>query len=186
MATSRSTAMADLHGSWRLLLDGWRGTPLPAVADLRPARPASSVGLQIRWFALIGVASTLAYVALYALLREWVPATWANAAALLITAIGNTAANRRLTFGVRSNDGLVQDHAAGLLAFGLALGVMTASIGLLQALQPQSGRLTEVVVLVAANVAATVLRFVVLRAAILRRGRLLTRSAAAAAEGTTR
>jgi putative flippase GtrA len=49
---------------------------------------------RIATFSAIGVASTLAYVAIYAWLRLGTPAIEANALALVITAIGNTAANR--------------------------------------------------------------------------------------------
>jgi len=112
------------------------------------------------------LASTLAYVALYAWLREAVAAGVANAAALLITAAGNTAANRWLTFGIRGNDGLLRHHAAGLLALGAALLITSASLLLLDAVAPSRGRLAEVAVLVAANAAATLVRFALLRSAI--------------------
>ena len=46
------------------------------------------------------MASTLAYLLLYLLLRTGLGAQPANLLALLLTAVGNTAANRRLTFGV--------------------------------------------------------------------------------------
>lgn len=59
------------------------------------------LGLQLGIFAIIGVVSTVAYASLYLLLRGIVDPLWANAAALLVTALGNTAANRRFTFGVR-------------------------------------------------------------------------------------
>jgi putative flippase GtrA len=99
-------------------------------------------------FGVIGVASTLAYVALYAWLRQGVSAGLANAVALLATAVGNTAANRRLTFDVRGRSGLARDHAAGLAALGVALAITSASLGLLDALAPHHGRTTELVVLV--------------------------------------
>src|SRR5262245_1234586 len=50
-------------------------------------------------FAAIGVVSTAAYALLYAVLRGYASATVSNFIALVVTAIGNTAANRRLTFG---------------------------------------------------------------------------------------
>ena len=62
--------------------------------------PAGLTG-QLMRFAAVGVASTLAYLALYALLRTGVGPQTANLVALLVTAVANTAANRRLTFGVR-------------------------------------------------------------------------------------
>ncbi len=118
---------------------------------------------QVRTFAIIGVVSTAAYAVLYALLRVAVSAPIANAIALLATAIANTAANRRLTFEVRSNDGLGRDHLAGLVAFGVALVITTASLTLLRAAAPSAGRVLELTVLIAANVAATVVRFALLR-----------------------
>jgi putative flippase GtrA len=119
-------------------------------------------------FGAIGVASTLAYVALFTLLRGATSAGVANALALVMTALGNTAANRWLTFGVRGRDGIARDHAAGLLAFGAALAITSFSLVILNAVAPNHGRLTEVAVLVAANAAATLLRFVLLRLALKR------------------
>lgn len=116
-------------------------------------------------FAAIGLVSTLAWAGLYALLRgAGLGSVAANALALVVTAIGNTAANRRLTFGVRGRDGLARDHGAGLLAFSLALGLTTTAATLLDRLAPGAHRLVEIAVLSAANVAATVGRFVLLRA----------------------
>ena len=123
---------------------------------------------QLASFGVIGVVSTVAYVVLYAWLRMATPAGVANALALVITAVGNTAANRWLTFGVRGRDGLARDHAAGLLALGVALVVTSASLVVLSAVMPVHGRTTEIVVLVVANVVATVVRFLLLRLAINR------------------
>jgi hypothetical protein len=55
---------------------------------------------QLARFAGVGVASTLAYLALFVLLRDLLGAQAANLVALAATAVANTAANRRLTFGV--------------------------------------------------------------------------------------
>ena len=123
---------------------------------------------EVRRFVVIGIVSTLAYLAIYALLREVTSATLANAAALLITAVGNTYANRRFTFGVRGREGAARDHVGGLIAFGIALAITTSSIGVLHLLAPNAGRVTELAVLVAANVLATAIRFVVLRSWIVR------------------
>jgi putative flippase GtrA len=85
---------------------------------------------------------------------------------LVVTAVANTAANRRLTFEVRGRDGLARDHAAGLISFGVALAITSASLAILQQAEPQHGRMAEVAVLVAANAAATLVRFLLLRVAI--------------------
>ena len=123
---------------------------------------------EVRRFVAIGVVSTLAYLVIYAVLREFTSATLANAAALLITAVGNTYANRRFTFGIRGRDGAARDHVGGLIAFGIALVITTSSIGILHLLAPNAGRVTELAMLVAANVLATAIRFVVLRSWIVR------------------
>jgi putative flippase GtrA len=123
---------------------------------------------QISRFIAVGVASTLAYIALYAVLGGLLSAELANALALLITAVANTAANRRLTFGVTGRESLIRDHAVGILAFGLALAITTVSITLLHRYAPGAGRATELVVLVSANVLATLTRFLLLRSFISR------------------
>lgn len=123
---------------------------------------------EVRRFVVIGVVSTLAYLAIYAALREFTSATLANAAALLITAVGNTYANRRFTFGVRGRDGAARDHLGGLIAFGIALAITTSSIALLHLASANPGRVAELLVLVAANAIATAVRFLVLRAWIVR------------------
>lgn len=117
-------------------------------------------------FAAIGVVSTAAYVGLYAALRNVSPAAAANVVALVVTAVGNTAANRRLTFEVRGRDGLARHHIAGLLALAVALAMTSASLAALDVTAPHRGRLTEIAVLVAANAAATLVRFLLLRLAI--------------------
>ncbi len=71
-----------------------------------------TVGQLIR-FAGVGVVSTLAYSVIFLLLGIVLNSFVANTLALLITAVANTAANRRLTFGVRGNEGLAGDHAVG-------------------------------------------------------------------------
>ncbi|OGN81103.1 MAG: hypothetical protein A2X23_05200 [Chloroflexi bacterium GWC2_73_18] len=130
--------------------------------DRSPRRTLGQVGS----FTLIGVGSTLAYVALYALLRAVSPAAAANAAALVVTALGNTAANRRLTFRVRGRDRLARDHAAGLAAFGAALAITSASLAVLDLAIPDPSRTAEITLLVAANAAATLVRFLLLRLAL--------------------
>jgi putative flippase GtrA len=148
------------------------GSPRPAAAGGRAAtggpgpkpRPeARSISDEASSFAIIGVASTLAYVVLFTALRLVATAAVANAVALVVTAIGNTAANRRLTFRITGRETMLRDQAAGLAAFGLALAITTGAVGLLERLAPNPGRALEIVVLVAANGLATVARFVLMR-----------------------
>jgi putative flippase GtrA len=145
-----------------------------------PNRRPRETMRQVASFAVIGAASTVAYVAIYAWLRQGTPAAAANATALVITAIGNTAANRRLTFEVQGREGLVRDHAAGLLALGVALVITTTSLAAMDVLAPQRGRLVEIAVLVGANATATLIRFLLLLLAIDRRGDSLSSEPAVA------
>jgi putative flippase GtrA len=146
--------------------------PPPSTAGGRASIAAlvgSPFGRQLLTFGAIGIASTAAWAVLYLLLRRWLGPVGANATALVVTAIGNTAANRRLTFGVQGRDGLLRDHGAGLLAFGVALAITTGAAALLATVAPHASRLVELAVLIVANATATVGRFVLLRAWVGRR-----------------
>jgi glycosyltransferase involved in cell wall biosynthesis len=159
-----ATAIADLKGIARLTRAFAKGT-IP-VGQLREqlGRDAAPTGLlrQLIRFAAVGVVSTMAYLLLYSLLRNGMGAQGANFVALGITAIGNTAANRRFTFGVRGSHGAARHQFEGLIVFGLGLGLTSGSLAVLHALTAP-GRAVELSVLVAANLAATVLRFLLLR-----------------------
>jgi putative flippase GtrA len=155
-----STATDDMRGVWRLLRSR-RQVTLPGIR--RRAFPRRTLAAQVRRFAVIGVASTAAWAIIYLLLRGALTSLPANAIALVVTAIGNTAANRRLTFGVRGRQSLLRDHAAGLAAFSLALGLTSGAVLLLDVLAPHAGRIVEVGVLTVANLVATAARFVLLR-----------------------
>ena len=132
-----------------------------AMDDLRGmARVARQ---QLPSFAAIGVVSTLAYLNLFWLLRNVMGAVAANALALLATAVANTAANRRFTFGVTGRHRWLRHHLEGLVVFGLGLAMTTGALALLERAPGTPSRGAELATLVAANAAATLLRFVLLR-----------------------
>ena len=118
---------------------------------------------QLVTFGVTGVGSTIAYAILYLLLRTHAHAQVANALALLVTAVGNTLINRRFTFGVRERRGIAGDLIAGFVALGLALLITSAAVAILAVVAPSAGRVVEIAVLTAANVLATLMRFLVLR-----------------------
>lgn len=159
-----ATAVADLKGVARLAR-GFATGRIP-VAELREqlGRGAPKTGLlsQLVRFAAVGVISTLAYLVLFSMLRSGLGAQGANFVALGITAIGNTAANRRYTFGVRGKEGAARHQFEGLIVFGLGLALTSGSLAILHGLTAP-GRGLELAVLVLANLAATVLRFLLLR-----------------------
>lgn len=172
-----ATATEDLKGVWRLLR-GFAAGRIPiervrtelARPDLPSAVPGVPSGLlgQLLRFAGVGVASTVAYFVLYLLLRP-LGAQAANLVALLVTAVLNTAANRRFTFGVSGAKGALRHHLGGLAAFGMALALTSGSLWLLGIYWPGASSLVESAVLVVANLAATLLRFVALRLLMHRR-----------------
>jgi putative flippase GtrA len=123
---------------------------------------------QLVRFAGIGLASTLAYLVLFLLLRTGMGAQPANLIALLVTAVANTAANRRLTFGVTGRTGAGRHQLQGLVVFGLGLALTSDSLALLHATSAAPPLGIELTVLVAANLAATVLRFLLLRVWVFR------------------
>ncbi len=135
----------------------------------QPARPAG-LHRQLAGFAVVGAVSTIAYLALYLLLRDAMPAQPANALSLLGTAVGNTAANRRYTFGIRGRPQAGRHQARGLLAFGAGLLLTAAALAGLHAAVPQPGRGQEVSVLVGASLLATLVRFVLYRNWVFRGG----------------
>jgi putative flippase GtrA len=159
-----STAVEDVRGIVRLAR-GMASGRIP-VSEL-PAYTGDDVprGLttQLLRFAAVGVASTLAYLVLFLLLRGPMGAQGANFAALLLTAIGNTAVNRRFTFGVRGAVDRFRHQLQGLLVFGLGLALTAGSLALLHATVPDPQRWVEVAVLVGANVTATLVRFLLFR-----------------------
>jgi putative flippase GtrA len=90
--------------------------------------------------------------------------------ALAVTAVANTQANRRLTFGLRGRAGLIRQHLAGALVFLLSLALTWSALDLLRAVDPRAGGALELAVLVVASVFATVTRFVALRTWVFARG----------------
>jgi glycosyltransferase involved in cell wall biosynthesis len=130
-----------------------------AIEDLRGVARLFAASRVVR-FAAVGIASTLAYALLFLLLRAMLPAGAANALALAVTAVANTAANRRLTFGVRGRASLVRHHVLGAIVFFITLGLTSGALAVLHALDPHPGRLLEAAVLVVASACATVTRFV--------------------------
>ncbi|WP_307044279.1 bifunctional glycosyltransferase family 2/GtrA family protein [Streptomyces achromogenes] len=166
------TATDDLKGVWRvgralatgsLSLDRLR-RPFgddPRDRDIQDV--PGGLARQLVGFCVVGGLSTLFYLVLYSGFRQFGGSQIANALALLVSAVANTAANRRLTFGVRGRGGAVKHQAQGLVVFGIGLALTSGSLVALNAATSDPAHATELAVLVAANLAATVLRFLLFR-----------------------
>ena len=133
---------------------------LKGVARLAFATPVAR-------FAAVGLASTIAYALIFLALREGgLGAGLANALGLAITAVANTAANRRLTFGIRippARRELLRQHAAGATVYAMTLGLTAGALGILHATASDASRAIELSVLIAASLVATVTRYVALK-----------------------
>ena len=174
-----ATATADLTGVARMTRAFAMGS-LP-ISEIRAQLGREPIGVstpgvpprlatQLVRFAVIGVGSTLAYLVLFMVLRLGMGAQAANLISLLITAIANTAANRRFTFGVRGSSGAGRHQFEGLIVFGLGLALTSGALALLHT-GGEPGRATELIALVLANLAATVLRFLLFRNWVFRKNR---------------
>jgi putative flippase GtrA len=177
-----ATALADLRGVARLgraLASG--RLPVAAVRAQFGRAPLASTSLastslastslageppglagQAVRFAAIGVASTIAYLLLFVLFRGAIGAQPANLLALLLTAVANTATNRRVTFG-RTGRTPLRVHGQGLAVFALGVGVTSGALAVLSAAVAAPGLALELAVLIAASTVATALRFVLFR-----------------------
>jgi putative flippase GtrA len=171
-----ATARADLAGIVRLRrtqLSG--GLPLAELRARLARRPLldgagapSEVAGQLVAFAVIGGLSFVAYLLLFLLLRGIGTAQEANLGAVLITTVGNLAANRRWTFGVTGSAGAGRAQLQGLLVLVLGLVLTSGALALLHGAAPAAPRTAEIATLVVATAVATVLRFVLFRYWIFR------------------
>jgi putative flippase GtrA len=170
-----AAALGDLRGIVRLGTGLARGTirvPGLRSAQLRPADgPGRRLGGQLVSFVLIGVASTAAYLLLYLLLRTVVAAQAANAISLLLTAVANTAVNRRVTFGIQGRTDAARHQVRGLIAFAIGLALTSGALAALHASASQTSRTAELTVLIAANLTATLVRFGLYRSWVFRHPR---------------
>ena len=161
------TALADLRGMVRVgrrMISGAFRAPVAGRGG-----PSAGIPTGMTWqlpaFAIIGVVSTIAQLACYLLLRGMTLSPLpANAISLFVTAIGNTAANRRFTFGVTGTAGAFRQQLEGGIAFLIGLTLSTGCLTALHFAAPGASRFVEIGTLVFANGLATLVRFLLLRA----------------------
>jgi len=162
-----STALEDLRGVRRLLFRRPQGLRRRASNDVAAD--------QLLRFAGVGVISTLGYLFLFVAWRPMLGALGANAVAMAIATLFNTAVHRELSHG---SDGLLRRGRMVLVVLSLyAISVALTTGALLIAGVLWSGALApELVAITAANAVAAIFRFSVLRAWVFR-SRALTNPA---------
>jgi glycosyltransferase involved in cell wall biosynthesis len=156
-----STAADDLRGVWRLLVRRPSG--------LRRVRSNEVTADQLLRFAGVGVVSTLGYLFLFIAWRPLMGPFGANAVAMAIATLFNTAVHRELSHGTdgQARRGRLFAVAGGL--YVVSLGLTTLGLVLAHWLAP-SALLPELAAITVANLIAAVFRFAVLRAWIFRPG----------------
>jgi putative flippase GtrA len=141
-----------------------------AIDDLRGVARLAAASALAR-FLVIGVVSTAVFALLFLLLRAPLGAGGANAAALALTAVANTAANRRFTFRLRGRTDLARHHVRGAAVFVLTLALSNGALGVLHGIDATPPRAVELTVLVLASLGATVTRYVALKTWVFARRR---------------
>ncbi|MET4588723.1 GtrA family protein [Arthrobacter sp. 754] len=126
---------------------------------------------QLIRFTGVGIICTAASLALYALLRPWLGPQLANAAALILTSLMNTALNRRLTFRIAGQHRMARDHLHGVIVIAVALVITGGSLGVLHWLHPEATVADELWTTTLSGFLATAVRFTMLRHWIFRRAR---------------
>ncbi|NUP59331.1 MAG: bifunctional glycosyltransferase family 2/GtrA family protein [Pseudarthrobacter sp.] len=173
------TALADVRGMARLTRDLLYGRipvpelraalargPLPASSRSGEQTPGSSLFGQLVRFGAIGAASTLAYLLIFVSCRGFMDPQLANFLALITTAVANTGANRRFTFGIQGGNPL-RHHFEGLIIFGIGLLLTSGALAVVHSTTTPD-RWAEVLTVVTANLAATALRFLLFRLWVFR------------------
>jgi putative flippase GtrA len=133
----------------------------------RRARSNEVAADQLLRFAGVGVVSTLGYLFLFVAWRPLLGAFAANAVAMAIATLFNTAVHRELS---RTTDGQARRGRLYAVAGGLylvSLALTTLGLVVAQWIDP-SALVAQVIALTVANLLAAVVRFAVLRAWIFR------------------
>jgi glycosyltransferase involved in cell wall biosynthesis len=154
-----STAADDLHGVWRMLVHRRKG--------VRPVRSNDVPSDQLLRFGGVGVLSTLGYLFLFVAWRPLLGAFAANAVAMALATLFNTAVHRELSHNA---DGLARRGRMAIVAGALYLISLVCTTAALLIVQwVAAGSLVwELVAITVANAVAAVFRFSVLRAWIFR------------------
>ena len=160
------TALDDLRGVRRIRRTA-ASLPTERIREgMGRVPPSSGIGAHTVRFGIVGAASTVLHLGLFAVLASalvGLGSQGANVVALLLATVANTAVNRRWTFGVRGGGGVARHHAQALLVFAVTWGMSATAIAGVHALWPDPPIIVETVVVGVSTVVATVVKFVAMR-----------------------
>ena len=166
------TALDDLKGLVRVsraMSTGKALADLPPLPQLKPVHPDAVLAeprgeklAMLLTFMTVGVVSTVITTVLYLLFRSFWDPWIANLAALAITVVSNTEANRRWTFNQRPAAPRVRQHAKAGILFALNYGFTTVVVTAFLAALPNTGKGLEALVLAISYGLMAVLRFAAL------------------------
>jgi glycosyltransferase involved in cell wall biosynthesis len=159
-----STATDDLRGVWRMLV---RRPKELRPAQLRRAGVAEVTSDQLLRFAGVGLVSTLGYLFLFLAWRPVLGAFAANAVAMAIATLFNTAVHKELARGADGHAHHARMALVTVLLYMVSLAFTSLGLVVADWIAP-SVLLGEVLALTVANLAAAVFRFSVLRAWVFR------------------
>jgi hypothetical protein len=117
---------------------------------------------QLACFNGLGVASAIASVCCYTMLRGALDPPTANLGATVMVGLANGVANQQLTFGVTGRGSIRRHLIPSLALIGLGLLLTTAALDVLAAEDPAPSRLVEVAVVAGSGAVAGLVRFGVL------------------------
>ncbi|MCG7428694.1 GtrA family protein [Dermacoccus nishinomiyaensis] len=114
-------------------------------------------------FAMVGIASTVLYTVLFAVLDTRMNHQIANILALLLCTVLNTWVNQRFTFDAAGHERGRDAHLQSLAILVVTLAVTSGALALEHHQWPHASTLWDTVTVTVGNAIATVIRFVVFR-----------------------
>ena len=118
---------------------------------------------QVVRFAIVGAASTVLALGLFALFDQFMGRQLANFVALVLSTVINTTANRYFTFGVRGSQGHAKVQLQSLALLAVTWAVTAVALVILHHVAPGASTFWATVTVGLGNFIATAVRFVLLR-----------------------
>jgi glycosyltransferase involved in cell wall biosynthesis len=160
----RSVACDDLKGIARLMRN--RATGKERRTESHGAKPLGHSSQGTR-YAGVGIVSTVAYLAIFLLLRHGLGMYAANVVALALSTVGNTVAHARFTFGPKGGLRMRQAVIAGGLSFLTAITLTTLALGVEELMGAASAG-TEALAILLGTASAGFVRLILLKASAYR------------------